>query len=229
MSQLIACPECKKHLQVPDNLLGKKVQCPECKHTFVATGVETESLPSPSTATTASKPSPPSPPPSSPPSKPAWEKNSKSGSKSGSKRRKDDDDDDYDDRDDDDDDDDDDRPRRRSGRRRSRRLSSPSRGYSYVPHRGGMILAFGLISLIGVLFVPGVPLIFGIIAWVMGNSDMAAIRSGGMDPSGEGTTQAGRVMGIISTLLHLLGAVGCCCVIGFGAVNDGNRNRGRRF
>ena len=92
-----------------------------------------------------------------------------------------------------------------------------------------MILAFGLISLIGVFFVPGVPLIFGIIAWVMGNSDMAAIRSGGMDPSGEGSTQAGRVMGIISTLLHLLGVVGCCCFMGLSAVNNPNNNRGRRF
>ena len=36
MSQLIVCSECKKHLQVPDELVGRTVQCPECKHTFIA-------------------------------------------------------------------------------------------------------------------------------------------------------------------------------------------------
>lgn len=36
MSHLLACPECDKHLQVPEELIGKKVQCPECKHTFTA-------------------------------------------------------------------------------------------------------------------------------------------------------------------------------------------------
>ena len=36
MSQLIACPDCQKQLQVPDDLIGKTVQCPECKHTFAA-------------------------------------------------------------------------------------------------------------------------------------------------------------------------------------------------
>ena len=36
MSHLITCPECSKPLQVPENLLGKKVQCPECTQTFIA-------------------------------------------------------------------------------------------------------------------------------------------------------------------------------------------------
>lgn len=36
MAHLIACPECTKELQVPDDLLGTTVQCPECKHTFSA-------------------------------------------------------------------------------------------------------------------------------------------------------------------------------------------------
>jgi phage FluMu protein Com len=33
---LIACPECGKHLQVPGDLMGEKVQCPECNENFVA-------------------------------------------------------------------------------------------------------------------------------------------------------------------------------------------------
>src|SRR6516165_7947073 len=113
MSQLIACPECKKHLQVPEDLMGKRVQCPECKHTFTAKAPE-EDEESSKTGTTASKPVP---------SKtPEWDKKSSSSSNrsgSGKKKRINDDDDD--------DDDDDDRPRRRK-----RRRSSSYRG-NYVP------------------------------------------------------------------------------------------------
>jgi DNA-directed RNA polymerase subunit M/transcription elongation factor TFIIS len=36
MAHLISCPECAKHLQVPEDLIGSKVQCPECQHTFTA-------------------------------------------------------------------------------------------------------------------------------------------------------------------------------------------------
>jgi uncharacterized Zn finger protein (UPF0148 family) len=36
MAQLIKCPECQKPLQVPEDLLGTTVQCPECKNTFTA-------------------------------------------------------------------------------------------------------------------------------------------------------------------------------------------------
>ena len=138
MSQLIACPECQKHLQVPDNLLGKKVQCPECKHTFVAQA--------PDAGEVAVK-TKPSTMPSVPPKPPAWEKKS---------RDEDDDDRPKKRRDEEDDDDDDDAPRR------SRRRSSRGR---YVPHRGGMILAFGIIGLVA---FP----ILGVIAWVMGNGDL---------------------------------------------------------
>jgi hypothetical protein len=64
-----------------------------------------------------------------------------------------------------------------------------------------MILVFGIISL--VVCAP-----FGIAAWVMGNNDLAAMRRGEMDPSGEGTTQAGRICGMIATILMIVGCVG---------------------
>jgi hypothetical protein len=41
----------------------------------------------------------------------------------------------------------------------------------------------------------------------MGNKDLNEIRSGRMDPSGEGTTQAGRICGMIATILAVLGIV----------------------
>ena len=48
--------------------------------------------------------------------------------------------------------------------------------------------------------------ICGIIAWVMGNTDMAQIRAGIMDPSGEGITNAGRICGMIATILMIVSA-----------------------
>jgi phage FluMu protein Com len=69
-----------------------------------------------------------------------------------------------------------------------------------APHRGGMILAFGIIGL--VICVP-----FGIAAWVMGNNDLREIEAGRMDPSGEGLTRSGRIIGIIACCLALLGIV----------------------
>lgn len=63
------------------------------------------------------------------------------------------------------------------------------------PHRGAMILVFGILGFFC--------FIFGIVAWVMGNADMSEIRAGRMDPSGEGLTNAGRILGIIVTLLNI--------------------------
>ena len=39
--------------------------------------------------------------------------------------------------------------------------------------------------------------IFGICAWVMGRSDLAEMREGRMDRSGEGLTMAGMILGIV--------------------------------
>jgi hypothetical protein len=77
------------------------------------------------------------------------------------------------------------------------------------PHRGTMILVFGILSI-----VLGCPIgfVFGPMAWVMGKNDLAEIRSGRMDPEGEGSTNSGRICGIIGTILSVLGF--CCGAIG---------------
>jgi len=79
------------------------------------------------------------------------------------------------------------------------------------PHRGGLVLTMGVLSLV-LTFVCGlvpVSLIFGIIAWVLGSSDLKKIGRGEMDPMGEGNTQAGYVCGIIGTSLSALIILGC--------------------
>jgi hypothetical protein len=77
------------------------------------------------------------------------------------------------------------------------------------PHRGVLILVFGILGL--VLCFP-----FGIAAWIMGNNDLNEIRRGAMDPSGEGLTQAGRICGMVATALTVLGILIFFAMLAFG-------------
>jgi hypothetical protein len=61
-----------------------------------------------------------------------------------------------------------------------------------------MILVFGILSLI-------VCMPLGIVAWVMANGDLKKMDAGTMDPDGRGNTQAGKICGIISVCLALVG------------------------
>ena len=70
----------------------------------------------------------------------------------------------------DDDDDVDDRPRRR--RRRDDEVYERD-------HRGGMILAFGIVSLVTLQCGGPIGLVFGILAWVMGTADLRAMDENG--------------------------------------------------
>ena len=66
------------------------------------------------------------------------------------------------------------------------------------PHHGSLVLILGILGLVMCFG-------FGIAAWVIANSDLAAMRRGEMDESGEGMTRAGKVCGIISVALWALG------------------------
>ncbi|MFN4259493.1 MAG: DUF4190 domain-containing protein [Gemmataceae bacterium] len=72
------------------------------------------------------------------------------------------------------------------------------------PHRGTMILVFGILS----LFICGP--IFGPMAWIMGNGDLEKMRQGIMDPSGEQLTNVGKILGMIGTILAVILIVGYC-------------------
>lgn len=65
------------------------------------------------------------------------------------------------------------------------------------PHRGVLILVFGILGLVMCSF-------FGVAAWAMGNSDLQEMATGRMDPSGADLTKAGRICGIIGTVLLTL-------------------------
>jgi hypothetical protein len=77
------------------------------------------------------------------------------------------------------------------------------------PHRGGTVLTLGILSLI----FHCVPL--GLIAWGMGHSDLKAMRGREMDRAGEGTTRAGMICGIISSVMFVIGVA--AAVVGFVA------------
>jgi hypothetical protein len=71
-------------------------------------------------------------------------------------------------------------------------------GQHLAPHRGVMVLVFGILGLV-------VCFIFGILAWVFGNADLAEMNAGRMDPSGQGLTNAGRILGMIACILWIAG------------------------
>jgi len=80
-----------------------------------------------------------------------------------------------------------------------------------APHRGVAVLVLGIIGLVFTLpafaccavFII-VPLVCGIIAWIMGKKDLKEMAAGIMDPSGEGMTKAGKICGIISVILAIV-------------------------
>lgn len=67
-----------------------------------------------------------------------------------------------------------------------------------APHRGGTILTFGILGL-------ACCVIFGAVAWAMGSTDLKEMAAGRMDRSGDSSTNAGRVCGMISVILALVG------------------------
>ena len=130
MNQIITCPTCQRKVQLPEEYLGRPVQCPECNQAFVAGGAATSVSSSPGTPRPSTGPVPDD---DLPPRRPRYPV---------------DDDDAFDDW---------------GVRRPSVRRSD----------RGGMILAFGILS---VTLSCGLGLIFGPLAWMMGSADVSANR-----------------------------------------------------
>ena len=75
--------------------------------------------------------------------------------------------------------------------------SQPQTEQPLAPHRGTLILVFGILSIVCCL-------IFGIVALVMANKDLSEMAAGRMDPTGEGMTKAGKICGIVGIVLQSL-------------------------
>ena len=77
------------------------------------------------------------------------------------------------------------------------------------PHRATLILVFGILGI--VMCGP-----LAVAAWVMGHGDLKAMDAGAMDPSGRSTTSAGKVCGIIGTILWGLGMLAWIALLALG-------------
>jgi len=84
-------------------------------------------------------------------------------------------------------------------------------------HRGVMLLVFGILGLLCCI-------IFAILAWVMGSSDLKAMAEGKMDSSGEGLTKAAKILGIIGCVFGILSLV---WMVFFGGMAALGAMRGR--
>ena len=78
------------------------------------------------------------------------------------------------------------------------------------PHRGTLILVLGILSLILCGIFAAIP------AWIMGSNDLKEMDAGMMDPSGRSLTNAGRICGMISTILNILAVVLVFILIALG-------------
>jgi DNA-directed RNA polymerase subunit RPC12/RpoP len=152
MKDVIACPRCGRKLELPDDQVGKSVQCPTCGTTFIGR---------PAPAAPASLPSVSLPP--TPRISPPVE------------------------------------------------LPTPPIRMTPAAHRGGMILTFGMLSLLPCILTS---VLFGVLAWNMGSSDLHAMREGTMHPEGEGLTVTGRSIGLVGILLwSIVWFFGCIALI----------------
>jgi hypothetical protein len=189
--EIAPCPGCQARLSVATSDLGADVECPYCKTVYKAKKPGTGLSPVPKRSELDDD-------------RPSRRRGEEDEDERPSRRRRRDEEEDEDrpSRRRRDDEDEEDRPSRRRRdeeededdrpRRRRRR-----RGGSYAPHRGGMILAFGVLGW-------AVCLIFGIMAWVMGNADIKAMDEGRMDPDGRGMTNVGRILGMVQCILALI-------------------------
>ncbi len=83
------------------------------------------------------------------------------------------------------------------------------RGPSGSGGKGTLILVLGILSLV-------ICALLGPVAWVMGNNATRDINAGRADPSEQGIITAGKVCGIISTCLMILGCGFYILIFAFG-------------
>lgn len=212
MPIIVACPSCGGKLRIADALLGQRVRCPACNHIFHGD--------------TAPAPPPPAAPLDLPldlslddPAPPPRDKGGLSGAVEIKPPL---------------DDEPDASPRTptpppaatpprpppsRDERRHDwevpdLRRRGPRRDAE--PDRGAVVLTFGIISLAGTVIYCVAPLwaILGLVAWIMGQTDLRKMKRGQMDDRRRGMTQAGWICGILGVVFNGLITLTCGGIIG---------------
>lgn len=195
--ELLTCPSCGCSVQTADALLGRRVRCFACQHTFLAT-IEQR------------KPASPAPTPRFDEVGDA-ERDANRGERGpfcpgcgrrigwndlrcphcGEELE----------------------PEEDAGR-----MAEPMRR-DCIPHRGSLILSLGNVSIVlgglslctfGLVAALSVPI--GILTLLMANHDLQRMREGSMDPRGKARTQSGRIGAIIGIILGLIFSAFYCVV-----------------
>jgi LSD1 subclass zinc finger protein len=212
MPFMLKCTNCRKSLSVPDDAAGKKVRCPACQEIIAVPAASTDAPPLEIITAEHVPPPPPKPAP--------WDKaESKQDDDAdkfeeesqAAKKRKKAEQKPYDlSGDKTEEEDEEDRKRRR--RRQSRdededdyddvRLRTPM-----ASHRGGIVLALGIASILVSCVCPLIAWIIGGNTCNMANSDLTQMSIGRMDPSGKFITMAGKTCAIIGILLGIVTAI----------------------
>ena len=194
MAQVIDCPSCHRTLRVPDDLQGSQVKCPSCGVTFAAEHEKSEA-----DQGRAEEPGPATQPREATQRCPYCAESIPAQATSCPHCRelvqidKD------------------------AGEERPwERPGMPIRR-DCEPHRAGLILALGIISIVvgalgpclsGLTTLIALPL--GITTWVLASRDLRKMRTREMDPAGMSQTNSGRICAIVGTSL------GCLCFTGYG-------------
>jgi predicted Zn finger-like uncharacterized protein len=193
MATIVSCPHCRSSLQVPQELLGKDVRCAGCQKTFRAV-TEPAAMPVPPPLPAGDVPEWDKPPAGD---EEEYEKPLDEGK--GESRK--------------------DKPKRRGPRESAKGYYDDLMRYQrrkQQPHRGSLILTFGILSLLGVA-----SFIFGTLAWYWGTQDLNEMYSGKMDMRGEGMTKTGRLLGMIGIGIQCLLILSCCFCGGMGPLLGG--------
>jgi hypothetical protein len=94
-----------------------------------------------------------------------------------------------------------------------------------MPHRASAVLTLGILSLAATVVTLGLlSVILGPIAWVMGSNDLAAIRAGRMDRTGESNTNAGRICAMIGTIAGAVVLLLFCMSIFMAILEESRRH-----
>jgi predicted Zn finger-like uncharacterized protein len=250
MPIIVACPSCGGQLRVADDLLGQRVRCPACKGTFDAAR-PAPAAPPPLKLSVDDEPAPPAPRPAAPhglvgavelkaspdagagapppqpeaaaPPRPEGRRGYLQECPACSRQVHPDSRrcyhcgarfDDGDGRD---------RGRGRDGMP-GLTIHDPVRR-DCEPHRGPLVLTFGVLSLVLLSICFPVGVVLGLAAWVMGQADLRKLKRGDLDPAGQGLTQAGWICGIIGTLLNGLFSLGCAGLFGLAWYDSRPRPR----
>ena len=94
------------------------------------------------------------------------------------------------------------------------RDDGPYRSPEELPHRSGLVLLFGIVSIVLacwslLFFLPGlIGLPLGILAWIWGDKDLRLMDDGLIDPKGRRTTRIGFHCGIVGTVLNVFCLLG---------------------